>query len=735
MWKLLVVPVLLLLFVASGVWGQSTEPMPLSRLTGPIQFDGLSDEPAWVVIAPLPLVMMEPIAGEPPSEATEIRVAYDENYVYASIRAYDRDPSGIRINSLYRDRISGDDFFVIFLDTFNDNETGVSFTMTPAGVRRDAAIANDASGSNALNADFNTFWDLKTVVNEEGWFAEARIPFSSLRFQDQDGRVVMGLIATRVIARKNERVTFPSVPPSISRAWIKPSLAQKVVMEGVYARRPLHLTTFGMGGVDQSFRESEGTLLRGDKVNREVGLDVKYGITTNLTLDLTVNTDFAQVEADDQQVNLTRFSLFFPEKREFFQERASIFDFQTGRGSRLFHSRRIGLADSGEPVRILGGARLTGRVGAWDIGLLDMQTAASASVASENFGVVRLRRQLFNPYSYAGAMLTSRVGESGAHNLAYGLDGVFRLLGDDYLTVRWAQTHDAALADAGVPTGLNTGRFTLDLERRSRQGFGYQSGISWSGPDYRPGLGFSRRNDFTLIGQALSYTWLPGVVSPFIWHSLEVDGELFLRNRDRSAESAELGPSWSFSRKDGAAGRVEAMLLQEDLLTPFFLSPDAMVPTGKYLFPQLAAKYEMSRGRPLRAVWGITAGSFYDGRRMSVDVAPTWNLSRHLELGSAYLYNRVRFPARDQRFDAHVVRLRAGAAMNTKVSLHSLVQMNSSSQTASANFRFRYNFNEGNDLWIVYNEGVDLERSRLEPSLRMTESRAIVLKYTHTFHP
>jgi hypothetical protein len=733
--KLPLLSVTLLLAVVSPGWGQQEEPLRLPRLTAPIVLDGLSDEPAWAAIAPLPLVMMEPLFGEIPSERTEIRVAYDDDYIYASIRAYDRDPAGIRINSLYRDRVTGDDLFVLFLDTFNDNENGVSFTTTPAGVRRDAAISNDASGSNSLNADYNTFWDVKTVVNEAGWFAEARIPFASLRFQDQDGRVVMGLIATRMISRKNERVTFPSVSPSVQRAWVKPSLARKVVLEGVYARKPLHVTTFGVGGFDQSLRENGGTILRGEKVNREVGLDLKYGITTNLTLDLTVNTDFAQVEADDQQVNLTRFSLFFPEKREFFQERASIFDFRTGRGSRLFHSRRIGLSDTGEPVRILGGARMIGRIGAWDIGLLDMQTAAGATVASENFGVVRLRRQLFNPYSYAGAMVTSRVGETGGRNLAYGLDGVFRLLADDYLTILWAQSHDAGLADAGVRTGLNAGRFTLDLERRRRRGFGYRSGLSWSGADYNPGVGFSRRNDFTLLGQNLSYTWLQGAGSPLIWHSLDLEGELFLRNADRSAESVEVGPGWSFAQKNGATGSIEAKLLREDLLSPFHLSATAVVPAGEYLFHQALAKYEMSRSRRLRTQAGIMGGTFYDGWRMSADLGPTWNVSRHLELGGTYLYNHVRFPDREQRFDAHILRLRAGAAMNTSVSLHSLLQMNSSTQTASANFRFRYSFKEGNDLWIVYNEGLDMERYRLHPSLRSTESRAVVMKYTHTFHP
>jgi hypothetical protein len=285
---------------------------------------------------------------------------------------------------------------------------------------------------------------------------------------------------------------------------------------------------------------------------------VKYGIGTTHA-DLTVNTDFAQVEADEQQVNLTRFSLFYPEKRQFFQERASVFEFRTGGLSRLFHSRRIGLTDDGEPVRILGGARLMGRWGGWDVGLLDMQTAESGPLPSENFGVLRLRRQVLNPYSYAGAMVTSRVGMDGSYNVAYGLDGVVRVAGDDYLTLQWAQSFDDALIGADSLTLTNSGQFTAEIMRRRRAGWGYDAVVAWAGPAYDPGIGFTQRNDFTLLDDAVSYTWLPGSTSSLIWHTLGLSGFAFLRNVDQSVESAEVGPEWEFAAKSGAGGGLETV--------------------------------------------------------------------------------------------------------------------------------------------------------------------------------
>jgi hypothetical protein len=729
------------LALVAPVWAQGPRSLVLPRLEGPIRLDGMSDEPAWRAVQPWLPTQYEPDNGAPPTERTEFLVAYDARYIYFALRAYDHDSTGIRSNTLYRDRLSGDDHFEILLDTFNDNETGLVFTTTPAGIRKDAAISHDASGGDItsgewINGDFNTFWDVETVVNGEGWFAEVRVPFTSLRFQDEDGQVMMGIILQRKVARKTERLVFPPVPSTANWAFLKPSLAQKVVLQGIRPNTPLYVTPYGLAGVEQSFQLNDsGTAYpREDDLKAEVGGDLKYGIGNNLTLDLTVNTDFAQVEADDQQVNLTRFSLFYPEKRQFFQERASIFEFRTGGLSRLFHSRRIGLTDDGQPVRILGGARLVGRWSGWDVGFLDMQTAGDDPLPSENFGVLRLRRQVFNAYSYAGAMVTSRVGTDGSYNLAYGLDGVVRVAGDDYLTLQWAQSFDRERIDAGTLGPVNSGQFTAEFVRRRRAGWGYDAIVAWAGPEYDPGIGFTQRNDFTLLDDAVSYTWLSAPSSSLIWHTLGLAGFAFLRNVDRSVESAEVGPEWEFAAKSGAGGTLETKLLYEDLLVPFALSPEAVVPAERYTFFQVAASYHVSHTRLFQVNPRVMAGTFYDGWQATAEVSPIWYVSPHLELSGFYQFTGIRFPARDQRFDAHLARLRIGTALNTRLSTNAFIQFNSTTHMVSANVRFRYNFREGNDLWIVYNEGMNTDRDRLRPTLPVTDTRTVLVKYTYTFH-
>ncbi len=727
--------------LATAVWAQGSGLLVLPHLDGPIQLDGLSNEPAWDAVQPWIPTQYEPDNGAPATERTEFLVAYDDNYIYLALRGYDRDSTGIRANTLYRDRLSGDDHFEILLDTFNDNETGVLFTTTPAGIRKDAAIANDASGGGIasgqwINGDFNTYWDVETVVNGQGWFAEMRVPFSSLRFQAVDGRVTMGIILQRKVARKTERLVFPPVPSIADWAFLKPSLAQKIVLEGIHPSEPIYVTPYGLSGIGQSFRlnDPETAYVREDDFKGEAGVDLKYGLTNNLTLDVTVNTDFAQAEADDQQVNLTRFSLFYPEKRQFFQERAGIFDFRTGGLSRLFHSRRVGLTDAGQPVRILGGARMVGRMGTWDVGFFDMQTAESETLPSENFGVLRLRRQVFNPYSYAGAMVTSRVGTDGSYNFAYGLDGVVRLGGDDYLTLQWAQTFDQELiADDNLGL-VNSGRFTAEIERRRRRGLGYSAVVAWAGADYDPGIGFTQRNDFTMLDDAISYTWLPGRASPLIWHTVGLSGFAFVRNGDQSIESAEVGPQWEFAAKSGSGGSLEFKVLYEDLVGPFALSDSAVVPAGSYTFFRAGASWHISHTQLFQLRPRVEAGTFYDGWQATFGVSPVWYVSRHLELSGSYTYNRIRFPDRDQSFDAHLARLRIGTAFNTEISTNAFIQFNSAAHALSANVRFRYNVREGNDLWIVYNEGINTDRDRLEPTLPFTSARTVLVKYTYTFH-
>ena len=719
--------------LGSDVFGQSDSILVIQKVSS-ISFDGRVVDPEWDEIKPVPVIQYSPDYGAPPTESTEIRFAYDDKYFYASIRAYDREPDKIRGNSLYRDRLAGSDHFEILLDSYNDNETAFIFNTISTGVRTDAAIANDATGGTIsssawFNGNFNTFWDTKVSRDDKGWYAETRIPFSSLRFENIDGDVIMGLSVQRKIARKLERLVFPGIKPENDWAFLKPSLAQKILIRGIRPTKSVYITPYVLSGVTRSntLNDNGSGYESNSEFQREIGGDVKFSITNNLTMDFTVNTDFAQVEADDQLINLTRFSLFFPEKRQFFQERSGIFEFRTGGLSRLFFSRRIGLTDNGLPVPILGGVRLVGRLNNWDVGALNMQTRNFQDFESENFGVVRLKRRAFNDQSTIGGIFTSRIGSEGNRNIAYGIDGLINLFGDDFLTLNWSQTfHESGTND-------NNGRLTLELNRRRRLGFGYNLGLIYSGKTYRPEMGFIDRNNFKFGTATLSNTWLYDEGARFIFQTIEAGGSLYIDNDTEDILSAEMNSGWTFSTRTQDIGNLNFTWNYENIISVFSLSEDVKIPVGIYKFGNLGASYRMAGEKIIRTGVSVETGPFYDGWLSSLQLTPSWFASKHLELGLTYSFNHASFDDRNQSLDVHITRLRIGTAINSQISTNAFVQYSSASDLFSANVRFRYNIREGNDLWIVLNEGLNTDRFSRSPVLPRVNTESILVKYVHTF--
>jgi hypothetical protein len=721
--------------------GDSTRPpRPVPRLTGPVTLDGPSEEEAWKSVPPLPLVQVLPDNGRPPSERTEILIAHDDHFLYIAGRCWTSDPRLIQAPSKKRDYFEGNtDMLCVIIDTFNDKENALAFFTTPTGLRWDGSITNDAEprsiNDNPMNTSWNAFWDAAAVRTGPGWFAEMRIPFSSLRFQDTNGRVVMGLLAWRWIAAKVEVDCFPTIDPNIGSQGIwKPSRGREVILEGVHGRNPLYVTPYLLGGYGQSNElNDEGTAyVHRDRPTAEAGLDVKYGLTSNLTLDLSLNTDFAQVEADDFQVNLTRFSLFFPEKRLFFLERAGIFDFSFGEYNQLFYSRSIGISDE-EQVRIYGGARLIGRLGGWDLGLLDMQTAPlhGQGLPTENFSVFRTRRRVFNPYSYIGGMVTARLGGDGSYNLVYGLDASIRVGGDDYLLLNWAQSLENGKANDLA--SLDPSRFRLTWNRRNLRGLGFNLGYSYSGRDYSPGMGFEMRENFGRFGNRFSYGWLPGVKSSLTNHYVFADGYLYLRNDDGSVESAEVGPGWGFFAKSGWNGEFAVKACRESVGEELSFFDRISVPPGEYSFWTLRGYLMNSPGGLFQVLGTIDAGAFYDGWKATVGLRPLWGVSSVVSLSGYYELDRVEFPNRHQSLTAHIGQVRVTANLGTSVSTLALLQYDSAEGQVTVNLRLRYNPREGNDLYLVVNETLNSRRVGYFPPRPSFGGRAILVKYSHTF--
>ena len=724
--------------VAQGV-------VDLPRLRGPITLDGLSDEDAWQDIAPLTLTMYEPTFRGPTERRIQMLVAYDDEALYVAARFFHDDPTDIRAFSLTRDRWSGDDGFGILLDTFNDNENAVRFVGLPLGTRMDMTITGGGAGGEGgggggaggpRNTSWNAFWDLETRWTDEGWFGEIRVPFSSLRFNGEpDGSVVMGMMAYAYEPGSGSRWTYPAIPQSFPYTQI--SAWQDVRLRDVRPANPIYVSPYGLTATSRSaVLNPPGDAWGTSTVNDlEFGGDLKLNPTPNLTLDLTVNTDFAAVEADQQQVNLTRFSLFFDEKRPFFQERAGIFGFDTGadRGT-LFYSRRIGLGSDGQPVPIYGGARMVGRVGTWDLGFISMQTAAQGTAESENFGVLRLKRRVFNENSFVGAMSTSRIDVDGLYNVTYGADGLFRLGSDEYVTLKWLQTLQGgnATLDA-APGGLDAGRVVFDWTRRKLGGLSYQHAFTWSGAGYSPGVGFESRRDFTRAQSDWNYQWFPSEASTFrrVW--IGANSQLWARNADEQVETGQIEPFVQIETKPGATFKVSTKTQFEDVVTDFDLSDDVQILEGSYWFTEGVAEFRSPRGWMVRPNLTLTAGEFFDGRRLAVGTDLSWSVDEHLELRGGWEWNRIRFIDRGTDFDSNLLRLTARGAFNTKFSVDAFAQYNSLSDALTTNTRFRYNFREGQDLWLVWNEGLNMERQILGvPTLPLEGARTLTLKYTHT---
>ena len=707
-------------------------PIEIPKIRGDIVLDGMPDEPAWMEINPLPLTTFQPVYGGPMTEHTEIRVAYDSEYIYISGRLYDSQADRIQANTMYRDRYSGDDTFAIILDTFNDKQNALWFFVTPTGVRVDQEVSRDAE---SINRDWTTFWDAATQITDEGWFVEVRIPFSSLGYQRDGDEVRMGMITYRYIARNNERHIFPDIPPQWTRAFAKPSRAQEIVLRDLESQTPLYITPYVLGGVDQQHQlnESGDAFSRITDYTHEAGLDIRYPVLGNLTLDMTVNTDFAQVEADDQQIDLSRFPLFFPEKRQFFQERAGIFEFSLGGPNRLFHSRRIGL-DQGQQVRILGGGRLAGRVGSWDIGMLNMQTGSNPVIDldSENFGVVRLRRDIINSNSYLGGMMTSRISMDGQYNLATGLDFLWNFTGNDYLDLKFAHTRDDRFDEN---TGLlDNSIFRINVERRTTEGIYHNTTLKRAGENYLPGVGFESRSDYTLFNTWVSYGRFLAAESALRMFTTRARVFISRRNFDGEYDSMRLMHDWDFDFKSGASLDAGVDWWYEDILEPLYFDDDTFVPAGDYSFYGMNVRYSLPSGRSLRSSVSAGWNTFYDGTQLSFELSPTLNLSRHVELSGDLELNYLDFPDRNQSTQLHLYRLRGMFALDVRLSLQVLTQYNTLTRQFSNNLRFRFNIREGNDFWIVYNENTNTQLDRTDPELPRFEDRVLLIKYTHSFY-
>jgi hypothetical protein len=709
------------------------EVKPITRLNGNIQLDGIVDEASWLLVDPLPLTMHWPVFKGDITESSEIRVAYDDENIYVGAICYDSDPSKIQVTTFQRDNWGEeDDQVAIILDPYNDNENSLVFAVTVTGSRIDAVIKNDSQGDDPVSLSWNSYWEAASTRDNRGWQAEMKIPFSSLRFQEENGSVEMGMIAYRYIARKHELNSFPAIPADWGFwSFTKASQAQTVSFQDVKNERPWYISPYGLVGLGHHHQADDNGVYDStpDRIFQP-GLDLQHALTDNLNADFTLFTDFAQVEADNQVVNLSRFSLFFPEKRKFFLERASIFDFQTDLNNNMFYSRRIGIND-GEMIPLWGGIRLVGRMDSWDVGFLTLQSRETGNFASENFGVLRLRKNVFNQRSYLGGMMTSRFGLDGKRNIVYGIDGIINMFRQDYLQVNLAQSWDTG--DSASIAIYDRSRMYLMWEKRIINGFGYRFSYSSVGQNYIPGLGFEQRYNFSQFGDRIFYSWFAPEKSSLRQTVVTLHGGISLNNSTHEPETSTLAleSRWAWKRGSGLTVKVENLL--DNVPAIFNLSDTDTITPGRYSNSILGITHSSAPVGMFQAETNLKAGTFYGGNLGSISLSTQVIFSKYFEMLAFYEYSHIKFPKQDDPFVSHVARLNMTASLNVKLSLSGFVQLNSLQGISSLNFRLRYNPIDGNDLYLVYNEVLNNHSRQSLRNHPLSDSRNIMIKYIHTF--
>lgn len=710
---LLVLPLALPLPVtgqASGTDDLEALPRPALEIrpaTGPIVVDGRLDDPAWrdaEVVTDF--VQAEPHAGAPPSERTEVRITYDRERLYIGARMWESDTDGIVRGGMERN-VPGTlmeemDSFGVTLDTFLDRRSSFIFFVNPVGGLKDGQGADDGR---SRDYGWNGVVEARTTIDDEGWTVEMAIPWRTLRYDPSDPAPTWGLNLSRRIRRHNE-VSYWAPLDRRNRIFRMSRAGTMTGMRDLPAARNLSVKPFTVAS------RSSGTALPGDLRGGDLdgGVDLKYGITPSVTLDLTWRTDFSQVEVDREQVDLSRFPVFFPELREFFLENSGTFEFgdlgggpggpRMGTSLRdltLFHSRRIGLRD-GSPVPLLGGARITGRAGGLEMGLLNVQSERFAGRQAENFSVVRLRRDV-GPNSDVGLIFTNRQATGGLEageeppaptNRAVGVDANIRffenLWVNSYLAL--TDTEDARDRAARLSVGWRDPFWNASASYRQ------------VGDDFAPGIGFVRRRGIRQGYGTVGIHHRPGVawlqeISPYVEAARITD----LEGR---VESTSARGAVGFSFPDRSSVNVVVDRRFERLFEPFEVRPGTAIPAGDYRFHEASLRYGSSQGRALSGNLGVSGGEFYDGSRFSLSGGLRWQPDHRLILELGATHNSL--DVQDTRFTADLYSARAQYAVSTVLNFTGFVQYNADVDEVITNLRANFVHAPLSDVFLLYTE-------------------------------
>jgi len=705
------------------------------RVSEPLRLDGTLDEDVYTANPPFGgFIQVVPKAGAPSSERTDVWVMFDTTNMYVACRCWDSAPPEKWVaNELRRDtsQLRQNDTFGVMFDTFYDRRSGFMFYTNPLGAVADYSVVDEGQS----NTDWNPVWSVRTGRFEGGWTVEMAIPFKTLRYRSGPGQV-WGMQLRRGIRRKNEWTYLTPVPASLAgpQALNRVSAAGTLVeLDLPPAGKNLELKPYAIARV---MTDRVKTPPVSNDFDRDVGGDVKYGVTASLTADFTINTDFAQVEIDEQQVNLTRFNLLFPEKRDFFLEGRGIFDFARGGPGAagmmmtaalsdtpyLFYSRRIGLNRSrvapfdNRVVPIDVGARLTGKVGPYALGAMSIQTADEPVSASRqtNFTVLRVKRDILRR-STIGAMFANRsVSAVGTgSNQGYGVDAAFSFYQNVSMGAYYART-------------TTPGRDGDDESYQAKvdymaDRYGARAEYLKVGDSFNPEVGFVRRGDMRRSFASARFSPRPSslkAVRKFTWEaSIEyfVNGAGRLETRRQSARF-----NTEFETSDQLT--IEAARNYERLMRPFGVGP-LVVPVGAYDFSNTLVSYALGQQRRVSGTVSLQAGRYYDGTLTAISyTGGRVSVTKRLSLEPTVSVNRLDLPA--GRFTAKLYRARTDYAFSPRMFASALLQYSSTERSFSSNLRFRWEYHPGSEVFVVWTDERDT-LARRDAALR---NRALVVK-------
>lgn len=708
-----------------------------TRLTAPISIDGNLDEADYRLVQPIDhFIQQEPREGQPATERTLAWLFYDDERFYVSVRAFDSAPERLVANELRRDsfNIFQNDNISISIDPLYTRRSGVFFQTNALGAQRDQEIQDERSNNN----DWNTIWYTRSRILPDGWTMEFAIPFVSLRYRGE-GPQVWGFNLRRVIRWKNEHVSIAPIPAAASvRAMYRFDIfATLVGVETPTTRRPVDVKPYAIASSTTNLGASPP--FRNDPTANG-GFDVKYGITNSLVADFTYRTDFAQVEEDQQQVNLTRFSLFFPERRDFFLEGQGLFGFggeQRGGGGGgqssartqtpsltpvVFYSRRIGLGTGGI-VPIVAGGRLAGRAGRTAIGVLNIQTedAPALGARSTNFSVVRVRRDILRR-SNVGLVYTRRAPDGQAVNDVFGVDANFWFFQNVTLTGFYAQSKTESDTRAAEDRSSYRAEFEWSPDR---YGLRYEHLVV--GSAFQPEVGFLRRTAFRRNYASARFSPRlrgPGLIRRHVFES-EFD---HITGTDGVLETREAKVAYRMEFNNNDQWAIDFSRNYEFLREGFTIVPGQQIGAGAYHFGDVRGTYVFGPQRRLSGSVSGAHGTFYDGTNTEVGYRGILEISPRFNVEPGFTVNRIGRPAGD--FTTTVVSIRSTFMFSPRMAVSGLSQYNSTSHSLGSSVRFRWEYQPGSDLFLVYSDGRDTRLGDRFPGL---VNRTFVVKATRLF--